>query len=106
MHKEITYTWLTDKCICVLLVLSMLSVVRIEVAEFPLYSLLLLILAFIWLMFKIIYSGREGLPFLNIRYLTDTAAITAIMYAVLSAVIKLLITSEDGTIDLFRSSVI
>lgn len=99
MHKEITYTLLADKCICVLLVLSMFSVVRIEIAGFPLYSLLLLILSSIWLMFKIIYAGRAGLPFLTVRYLTDSVAIAAIVYAVLSAVIKLFNTLEEGAID-------
>lgn len=99
MHKEITYEWLADKCICVLLILSMFSVVNIEVAGFPLYSLLLFILALLWLLFKIIYAGRAGLPFLTVRYLTDTAAMAAIVYAVLSAVIKLFGSSEEGGID-------
>ncbi len=99
MHKEITYAWLTDKCICALLVVSMLSIVRIEIAGFPVYSLLLLILASTWMVFKIIYSGREGLPFLAVRYRTDTAAMAAILYAVISAVIKLFGTLEEGKID-------
>ncbi len=99
MHKEITYTWLTDKCICALLVVSMLSVVRIEIARFPVYSLMLLILASIWMVFKIIYSGREGLPFLAVRYRTDTAAMAAILYAVISVVIKIFGTLEEGKID-------
>ena len=99
MHKEITYEWLADKCICVLLILSMLSVVKIEIAGFPLYSLLFLILAAVWMLIKIIYAGREELSFLTVRHLTDTAAIAAILYAVLSAVIKLFSTSEKGAID-------
>ena len=99
MHKEITYEWLADKCICVLLILSMFSVMNIEIAGFPIYSLLLLVLASIWMIFKIIYAGKEGLSFLSVKYLTDTAAIAAIGYAILSAVIKLFASSEEGAID-------
>lgn len=99
MHKKITYTWLSDKCICVLLVLSMFSVAKIEIAGFPVYSLLLLVIASVWLVFKIIYACREGVPFPTVRYLTDTAAIAAIVYAVLSVIVKLFDTSEEGWID-------
>lgn len=99
MHKEITYEWCADKCICVLLILSMLSVVNIEIAGFPVYSLLLLVLAVVWLMFKIIYAGRMGLPFLTVRSITDLAAITAIVYAVFSVAVKLFITPAEGVID-------
>ncbi len=99
MHKEITYAWLTDKFICALLILSMLSVVRVEVAGFPLYSLLLLLMASVWMLFKIIYAGREGFPFPTVRYRTDTVAVAAVLYALVSAVIKLFGTSKDGAID-------
>ena len=68
MHKEITYDWLADKCICALLVLSMLSTARIEVAGFPLYSLLLLVIASVWLICRIIYAGREDTVFPTVRY--------------------------------------
>lgn len=99
MHKEITYEWLADKCICVLLILSMFSVVNIEIFGFPLYILLLLVLASVWMIFKIIYARKAGLPFLSVRYLTDTAAMAAIAYAVLSAVVKLFRDPEGGGID-------
>lgn len=99
MHKEISYAWLMDKCICVLLVLSMFSIVNIEIAGFPVYSLLLLALASVWLMCKIIDAGKKGISFLSVKYLTDTMAMAAIAYAVLSAVIKLFASSEEGAID-------
>lgn len=99
MHKEITYEWLTDKCICILLILSMLSVVNIEIAGFPLYSLLLLALASVWMMFKIIYAGKAGLPVLTVRYLTDTAALASLAYAFFSVVVKLFGDSKEGGID-------
>ncbi len=99
MHKKITYAWLADKCICVLLILSMLSVVRTEIAGFPVYSLFLLITASAWLVIKIIYAGRKEVPFPTVRYLTDTAAIAAIVYAVFSVILKLFSTSEEGFID-------
>lgn len=99
MHKEITYDWLADKCICALLVLSMLSTARIEVAGFPLYSLLLLVIASVWLICRIIYAGREDTVFPTVRYMTDTAAIVAILYAIFSVIVKLFDTSGEGWID-------
>ncbi len=99
MYQKITYTWLADKCICILLVLSMFSVVRTEVAGFPVYSLLLLTVVSVWMMGKILYAGREGQPFLMVRYRTDTAAFAAILYAVISAVIKLFSNPDEGWID-------
>ncbi len=99
MYQKITYTWLADKCICILLVLSMFSVMRTEVAGFPVYSLLLLTVVSVWMLGKILYAGREGQPFLMVRYRTDTAAFAAILYAVISAVIKLFSNPDDGWID-------
>lgn len=99
MHKEITYDWLADKCICALLVLSMLSTARIEVVGFPLYSLLLLVIASVWLICRIIYAGREDTVFPTVRYMTDTAAIVAILYAIFSVIVKLFDTSGEGWID-------
>ena len=99
MYQKFNYTWLADKCICILLVLSMFSVVRTEVAGFPVYSLLLLTVVSVWMLGKILYAGREGQPFLMVRYRTDTAAFTAILYAVISAVIKLFSNPDDGWID-------
>lgn len=99
MYQKITYTWLADKCICILLVLSMFSVVRTEVAGFPVYSLLLLTVVSVWMLGKILYAGREGQPFLMVRYRTDTAAFAAILYAVISAVIKLFSNPDEGWID-------
>lgn len=98
LHK-ITYPWLEDKCICILLILSMFSVFKIKIAGFPLYSLLLLAITSIWLLLKILYAGRDGVSFPTIRYLTDTVAITAILYAILSVIVKLFSTSEEGWID-------
>ena len=99
MYQKFNYTWLADKCICILLVLSMFSVVRTEVAGFPVYSLLLLTVVSVWMLGKILYAGREGQPFLMVRYITDTAAFAAILYAVISAVIKLFSNPDDGWID-------
>lgn len=99
MYQKITYTWLADKCICILLVLSMFSVVRTEVAGFPVYSLLLLTVVSVWMLGKILYAGSEGQPFLMVRYRTDTAAFAAFLYAVISAVIKLFSNPDDGWID-------
>lgn len=81
MHKQITYAWIADKCICLLLILSMLSVVNIEIAGFPLYNLLLFILASAWMMCRIIYAGKDRISFLTVRYPTDTAAMAVILYA-------------------------
>lgn len=99
MHKEITYEWLADKCICALLILSMLSVLNIEVAGFPLYSLFLLVLASVWMIFRIGYMGKAGISFLTVKYLTDIASLAAIAYSVFSAVIKLFGSLDEGAID-------
>jgi len=77
----------------------MFSVVRTEVAGFPVYSLLLLTVVSVWMLGKILYAGREGQPFLMVRYRTDTAAFAAILYAVISAVIKLFSNPDEGWID-------
>lgn len=99
MHRKITYAWVTDQCICVLLVMSMLSVVRIEIAGFPVYSLLLLFLASVWALSRIIFAGREGFSFLTVRYRTDTAALAVILYALVSTVIRLFSVSTEEGID-------
>lgn len=98
LHK-ITYPWLEDKCICILLILSMFSVFKIKFAGFPLYSLLLLTITSVWLFLKILYTGRDGEIFPAIRHLTDTVAIVAILYAIFSVIVKLSSTSEEGWID-------
>lgn len=98
LHK-ISYSWLEDKCICILLILSMLSVFKIKIAEFPLYSLLLLTITLAWLFLRILYAGRDGEIFPTIRYQTDTVAITAILYAIISVIVKLFRTLEEGWID-------
>lgn len=98
LHK-ITYPWLEDKCICILLILSMLSAFKIKIAGFPLYSLLLLTVTSVWLLLKILYAGRNGETFPAIKYLTDTVAITAILYALISVIVKLFSASEEGWID-------
>lgn len=99
MSHKITYPWLEDKCICILLILSMFSVFKIKIAGFPLYSLLLLTITLVWLFLKILYAGRSGEIFPTIRYLTDTVAITVILYAIISVMVKLFSTSEEGWID-------
>lgn len=99
MRTEITYTWMADKCVCALLILSMLSVVKVEIIGFPLYSLLLLVIASVWLICRIIYAGKDGISFPTVRHTTDTIALAAIVYAVFSVILKLFDTSGDGWID-------
>lgn len=77
----------------------MFSVFKIKIAGFPLYSLLLLTITSVWPLLKILYIGRDGEIFPAIRYLTDTVAITAILYAILSVIVKLFSTSQEGWID-------
>lgn len=72
---------------------------NIVIAGFPLYSLLLLVITSIWLLLRIRYADSDGIPFPAIRYLTDTIAIAAIIYAILSVIAKLFSTSEEGWID-------
>ena len=99
MDKKHTRAGAADTCICVLLLLSMLPELKTEIAGFPLYSLALLIITSIWLVLKISSAGREGIPFLNVRYLIDTAAIVAVLYALLAVVADLFGSMEEGGSD-------
>lgn len=49
MWPKMTYSELSEKCIFLLLILSMLLTKEIKAADFPVYSLLLLLAALGWM---------------------------------------------------------
>ncbi len=98
MPKRREYTWWADKCIILLIVLSMLVVVDIEIAGFPLYILLLLIVTAGWMtIWMRFHAGNEN--FLQLRNLTDIAAVVAIGIGMLSVIYKLFQNPDKTTID-------
>lgn len=99
MLPAIIYQNLSEKCLCLLLILSMLSIMEVEIAGFPVYSLALLLIASSWMIIKMLYAVRAGGWFCGIKYPTDTAALAAIFYETISVIVKLFSSAQDGGID-------
>ena len=98
MSKIREYTWWADKCIILLIVFSMIAIVDIEIAGFPLYVLLLLIVTAGWMTIWVrFHAGNEN--FLQPRSLTDIAAVIAIGIGMLSVIYKLYQNPDKTTID-------
>lgn len=98
MSKGSAYTWWADKYIMLLIISSMLAIVDIEVAGFPLYIFLLLLLTAGWMALRLrFYTGKEG--FLRVWNLTDIAAAIAVVVEVFSIICKLFQDSDKGAID-------
>lgn len=98
MSKRRDYTWWADKCIILLIVFSMPAIVDIEIAGFPLYILLLLIVTAGWMtIWMRFHAGNEN--FLQPRNLTDIAAVAAIGIGMLSVVYKLFQNPDKTAID-------
>ena len=97
MWPKMTYSELSEKCIFLLLILSMLLTKEIKAADFPVYSLLLLLAALGWMAAGMFFnadtqrpSGERKrpvwLPFWPIRYRTDLLALAAIIYEAVAIV--------------------
>ncbi len=98
MSKRREYTWWADKCIILLIVFSMLAIVDIEIAGFPLYVLLLLIVTAGWMTIRMrFHAGNEN--FLKPRSLTDIAAVIAIGIGMFSVIYKLFQNPDKTTVD-------
>ena len=98
MSKIREYTWWADKCIILLIVFSMLAIVDIEIAGFPLYILLLLIVTAGWMAIWVrFHAGNEN--FLQPRNLTDIAAAIAIGIGMFSVIYKLFQNPDKTEID-------
>lgn len=110
MSLKITYSELSEKCLFFLLILSMLLTKEIKAADFPVYSLLILIAALGWMaagMF--LHKNRNKpslqqeqpgwLPFWPVRYRTDLLALIVIFYEIAVVVNKLFRDPNKGGID-------
>lgn len=99
MYKKVNFTWLSDKLILFLFVISMLLTKKIKVADFPIYSLLLFLSASGWMAAKVLLCQKEGQAFGPIRYWTDLMVILLVFYEAGSVVIKLFQNPDKGAID-------
>lgn len=110
MWPKMTYSELSEKCIFLLLILSMLLTKEIKAADFPVYSLLLLLAALGWMAAGMFFNadtqrpsgGRKRpvwLPFWPIRYRTDLLALAAIIYEAVAIVCRLFQDPDKGGID-------
>lgn len=99
MQKKFSYTYLTDLCICLLLSITMLFRSDIEIAGFPVYTILLFLIVLAWLAGRIICANRKEKAFLSIHYFADTVSVTAVICAVCSIIGKLFRNPEEGAID-------
>lgn len=101
MRSKISCQNLSEKCLCLLLIISMLSVKEIRIADFSLYSLMLLLITSVWTGIKRLNAVRAGetAPFLGIRYPTDTAAFFVIVCVIISIIVRLFRPAQDNGID-------
>ena len=99
MSTKVNATWLSDKLILFLFVISMLLTKDIIIVDFPVYSLLLFLAAFGWMAAKVFLCPKDGQVFRPIRYWTDLMAVFVIFYEVATIVLKLFRDPDKGAID-------
>lgn len=99
MSSKVTYLWTSEKFIFFLLAMSMLLTKDIRAADFPIYSLLLLLTAFGWMAAEILLHKNMKRNFRQIRYWTDLMALFAVFYEVVSMIGKLFQDPGKGGID-------
>lgn len=99
MSSKVTYLGTSEKFIFFLLAMSMLLTKDIRAADFPIYSLLLLLTAFGWMAVEILLHKNMKRNFWQIRYWTDLMAIFAVLYEVVSIIGKLFQNPNKGEID-------
>lgn len=99
MSPEHTYPQLMKTGLYLLFIFSMVIITDAELLGFPIYSLLLFVMALCFLAGRILSCENEGIAFLQIRSWTDVAAIAAIIFAVFTAVLKLFRDPNEGAVD-------
>ena len=99
MSTKVNYTWLSDKFLLFLIMISMLLTKDIMVVDFPVYSLLLFLTAVVWMAVKVFLCQKEGLAFMPIRHWTDLMAVLIIFYEIAAIVMKLFRDPDNGEID-------
>ena len=99
MLTKALYTGISEKFLIFLFVMSMLLTKDIKAADFPIYSLLLLLTAFGWAAAEILL--RHGITgvFLPIRYRTDLPVFLVIFYELAVIICKLFRNPDEGGID-------
>ena len=99
MLSKALYTGISEKFLIFLFVMSMLLTKDIKAADFPIYSLLLLLTAFGWAAAEILL--RHGITgvFLPIRYRTDLPVFLVIFYELAVIICKLFRNPDEGGID-------
>lgn len=99
MSTKVDVTWLSDKLIFFLLMISMLLTKDIKVVDFPVYSLLLFLAAFGWMAAKVLLWQKDGLVFWPMRYRTDLMAVLVAFCEMAAIVVKLFRDPDKGAID-------
>lgn len=99
MSTKVNYTWLSDKFLLFLIMISMLLTKDIKVVDFPVYSLLLFLTAFVWVAAKVLLCQKKGQVFMPIRHWIDLMAVLVIFYEIAAIVMKLFQDPDNGAID-------
>lgn len=99
MFTKHTYIRCTEVGIHLFLICSMLFVSNVELAGFPIYSLLLLITALYLMLVKIMSGKKEGHFFLQMRYLTDILAVATVIIEIFSVIFKMFWDPNEGAIN-------
>ena len=99
MSIKISYVEISEKILFFLLLLSMLLTKDLKAADFPVYSLLLLLAALGWAAAGFFLNKGAGISFLPVRYRTDLMVLFAIGYEVAAMIGKLFRDPDKGEID-------
>lgn len=99
MSYKVRYSGISEKFIFFLLAMSMLLTKDVKAADFPIYSLLLLLTAFGWMAAEIFLHTGIKQNFWRMRYWTDLMALLAVLYEIASIVGKLFQDPDKGGID-------
>lgn len=99
MSTKVNVTWLSDKLILFLFMISILLTKEVRVFDFPVYSLLLFLAAFGWMAAKVFSWQKGGQVFGPIRYRTDLMAVLVLFYEIAAIIMKLFRDPDKGAID-------
>lgn len=99
MSFKVTYAEISEKVLLFLILLSMLLTKDMRAADFPIYSLLLLLVSFGWIAVDIFLQKGIARAILPVRYWTDLMVLLIICYEVTATVCKLFRDPDQGKID-------
>lgn len=98
MQKKITYKRISELGVGMLIILSMLLLSSTEIAGFSLYTLLLFLILFGWMVAGIHLSTKEGKVFWKIRNIGEMIAAAILVIEVFTIIVKLFQNPENGDI--------